>query len=203
MVLTLSAKVLDIIFLRGKWNGFETTSTSSAWNLLKHCRIIHWNIRVCASQIPYKSFIVFCRYAKECAARHTYANPLWFFFLIFWSFTYKAADITNHRSQFHLLTEKLESTICLCRWVHIQTDQKPQSNFILRNGLQNNFQPLFRMIVIMEAQASMIISHQEESKQNTSSKHTIYNVTIKKILTFKARLEITKSAGSDASRTEN
>jgi len=37
MELTLSAKVLDVIFLPGTWNGFETASTYAAWNLLKNC----------------------------------------------------------------------------------------------------------------------------------------------------------------------
>lgn len=36
MVLTLSAKVLDVIFLPGTWNGFETASTYAEWNLLKN-----------------------------------------------------------------------------------------------------------------------------------------------------------------------
>lgn len=36
MVLTLSAKVLEVIFLPGTWNGFETASTYAAWNLLKN-----------------------------------------------------------------------------------------------------------------------------------------------------------------------
>jgi hypothetical protein len=36
-VLTLSAKVLDVIFLPGTWNGFETASTYAEWNLLKNC----------------------------------------------------------------------------------------------------------------------------------------------------------------------
>lgn len=35
MVLTLSAKVLEVIFLPGTWNGFETASTYAEWNLLK------------------------------------------------------------------------------------------------------------------------------------------------------------------------
>lgn len=39
IVLTLSAKVLDVIFLPGTWNGFETASTYAAWNLLKNCTV--------------------------------------------------------------------------------------------------------------------------------------------------------------------
>lgn len=36
-MLTLSANVLDVIFLPGTWNGFETASTYAEWNLLKNC----------------------------------------------------------------------------------------------------------------------------------------------------------------------
>lgn len=36
IVLTLSAKVLDVIFLPGTWNGFDTASTYAAWNFLKN-----------------------------------------------------------------------------------------------------------------------------------------------------------------------
>lgn len=45
MVLTLSANVLDVIFLPGTWNGFETASTYAAWNLLKNWTQIRTTVR--------------------------------------------------------------------------------------------------------------------------------------------------------------
>lgn len=44
IVLTFSAKVLEVIFLPGTWNGFETASTYAEWNLLKNYSGFHQNI---------------------------------------------------------------------------------------------------------------------------------------------------------------